>query len=92
MRGDTTDPKGPVPSFDKYSWKHFAFGVLLGRLGTRASTSLILAVAWEIPENSLKIAYPEMFPDPRPDTWGNSIADVFVTQLGWAVGHHFLRS
>jgi hypothetical protein len=78
-------PPGEVQPIDRYTIGHVAWGVMLGLGSVPWWATLGQAVLWEIIENPLKRALPQVFPDARPDTLANSTCDILACMAGWAV-------
>jgi hypothetical protein len=76
-------PKGEVQPVDRYTLGHAALGVMLGLGSVPWWATLGQAVIWELIENPLKRALPQVFPDTRPDTFANSFFDVAACMVGW---------
>lgn len=75
-----------VDLFDRYSFVHAAFGAVMGYLGVPAPVALGISIAWEVAENPLKDALPDVFPNASHDTPLNATGDVISTMAGYALG------
>ena len=79
------------PMFDRFSFVHFAIGVLYYFLGFQFPTAFILAVGWELIENPLKANLPQIFPHATADTIQNAVGDIIAVSSGWALLDIILR-
>lgn len=73
----------PVEPIDRYTLGHVAWGVMLGLGSVPWWITLGQAVLWEMIEDTLKLKFPQVFPDARPDTFANSFFDVTACMVGW---------
>lgn len=71
------------PLVDRFTFVHFTLGVLYAYLDFNFFTSFMLAIFWEVLENSLKAYVPMLFPHATADTWRNSLGDILAVCLGW---------
>jgi hypothetical protein len=76
-------PEGEVQPIDRFTIGHVAWGVMLGLGSVPWWATLGQAVIWELIENPLKRALPQVFPDARPDTFANSFFDIAACMAGW---------
>ena len=77
---------GEQPVLDRYTVGHAAVGVVYGLTSMPWWAALGLAVAWEVVENPLKDAYPQLFPDAKHDRYENAAVDVVAVMAGfWAI-------
>lgn len=78
-----TTPNDPIRPVDRYTIGHFMVGFLGGLRGVPWYWALAGAVGWELIENPLKKAIPEVFPVAVPDTIENASLDVAAWMAGW---------
>ena len=76
--------------FDRFSFAHLAVGVVYALLGLGPVVVLVLAVGWEVVENSLKACLPAVFPSSTRDTLRNALGDVLSVSAGWAIASYLL--
>lgn len=69
--------------FDRFSLVHASYGAFVAKMGGRASTALLTAVAFEFAERELKRRFPDVFPNPSQDSAENMVGDVVVTMVGY---------
>ena len=67
---------------DRFTFAHAAIGVGYALAGLSVVTALLLAVAWEIAENPLKVRFPAIFPHATRDTLRNAVGDVLAVAAG----------
>lgn len=78
--------------FDKFTWAHAFFGLAMGLYGTKSSTALLTAMAWEVGEPFLKKNVPVVFPDASIDDDANKLGDVVGWMAGWVLGDWYKRT
>lgn len=76
---------------DRFTFVHFAIGVVYGWLGLSAIWTGVLAVGWELIENPLKAYAPVVFPHASRDRLRNSIGDTLAVMSGWIAFHLAVR-
>lgn len=69
---------------DRYDLGHYSIGILLGLARVPWWAALGIAVGWELAEDRIKDAVPQLFPRPIDDTFANSALDVAFWMAGWA--------
>jgi len=80
-----------VAPIDRYTSAHAGMGVLLARVGVPWWGALLASVGWELAENSLKKARPELFPYSSIDSFWNAAMDTAGVMAGHAVTTRLLR-
>jgi hypothetical protein len=70
---------------DRFTFVHFGIGVVYGLLHLHLGLAAILAVAWEVVENPLKVRFTFLFPHATADTFQNSVGDIVAVLGGWLV-------
>ena len=68
---------------DKFTLLHIITGHLMREAGFSWQITLALSVMWEAVEPTLKENYPDLFPNPTPDSERNKTVDVLAVMLGW---------
>ena len=72
------------PVVDRYTWAHFAWGVILGAARMPWWGAAGTAVGWELAERPLKRRVPQLFPAKgTQDSLQNSIGDAVAMMGGW---------
>ncbi len=79
------------PVLDRYTWGHAAVGVLYGLGELPWPAVAALAVGWEVIENPLKDALPQIFPDAHHDRYANAAADAAAVMLAYALTRRLTR-
>lgn len=80
-----TTPNDPIRPVDRYTLGHGMVGFLAGLRGVPWYWTLATAIGWELVENPLKRALPEVFPVAVPDTLENAGLDVAAWMAGWGL-------
>jgi len=80
-----TRPGEPVPYVDRFTVGHGMIGFLSGLARLPWWASLGLAIGWEIVENPIKRAAPQLFPVGISDTLENAALDVVAWMAGYGV-------
>jgi hypothetical protein len=80
-----TTPNDPIHLVDRYTLGHAMLGFLAGLRGVPWYATLGVAIAWELVENPLKRALPQVFPVAIPDTIENASLDLVATMAGYGV-------
>lgn len=75
--------------FDRFIFAHILIGATYRYVGIGFLLMIILAVFWEIIENSCKTYLPFIFPHGTKDTFTNLVGDCLGVVSGWAVVHFF---
>lgn len=70
--------------FDRFTLVHFASGVALRAAGVPFWATIVVAIGWELVENSLKDDLPDFFPNATHDVASNAVVDVAAMLAGWA--------
>jgi len=70
---------------DRFTFAHAAIGVGYALAGLGVMSALVLAIAWEIAENPLKVRFPAIFPHATRDTLRNALGDVLAVIAGWSL-------
>lgn len=78
-------PEGPLPIADRFTIGHGMVGFLLGLAQVPWWLVLGQAVVWDIVENPLKRALPQVFPDARPDTLPHVLVDISACMAGFGL-------
>jgi hypothetical protein len=78
--------------FDQYTLAHALFGLAMGLYGTKATTALMTAMAWEVGEPFLKERVPVVFPYTSIDSSENKFGDVVGWMAGWILGDWYKRT
>lgn len=68
---------------DKFTLLHALAGMGMRLIGLQFWQTLILSVAWEVLEPTLKDHFPRLFPQSKKDKLINKVGDVAATMLGW---------
>lgn len=79
------------PLFDRFSLLHAGSGAVLRMAGAKFTTTLAVAIGWELLERPLKRRYPEAFPHATQDTVQNAVGDVFSMLLGWKIAERLTK-
>lgn len=74
-----------VEPADRFTIGHGMIGFLTGLASMPWYYTLGIAVGWELIENPLKRAAPQIFPVGKPDTLANATLDVAAWMLGWTM-------
>ena len=79
---------------DEYSLLHFAVGILMYFLGIRFIPAIVIAIVFEVVENSKPgmsfiQKYMKFWPGGKPsaDSVQNSVSDVIFLAIGWFAGY-----
>lgn len=75
---------------DRFTVAHAAAGILLGLGRVGPGYAVALAVGWELVENPLKDAFPDVFPHPSHDSFANAAGDVLAMMGAWAFARYVL--
>lgn len=79
-------PNDPIRPVDRFTLGHALVGFLGGlHPGVPWYGILGFAIAWEIVENPLKRAVPQMFPAAIPDTLENATLDIAAMMAGYGL-------
>ncbi len=73
------------PPFDVWTLGHLAVGGVARALGASFEATMILAIAWEVAEPTVKQAAPRLFPEPARDSIANKAGDIAAFAAGWWV-------
>jgi hypothetical protein len=74
---------GTEPLVDRFTIGHVAWGSMLGLAAVPWWLVLGQAVLWELVENPLKRALPQVFPSARSDSFAAAAVDVAAVMAGW---------
>ena len=72
-------------TIDRFTAAHFAVGAVMGALRAPWWLAVGSAVAWELVEDPLKRARPDLFYQPTIDTPDNAVVDAAAWVLGWGL-------
>jgi|TARA_R110000824_G_C14723067_1_gene625335 hypothetical protein len=70
---------------DVYTAVHFGAGYAAGEIGVDWRAALAGAIAWEAIEDAIKVAAPDVFAAPPPDSQVNALVDVAAFLFGYVV-------
>ncbi len=76
---------------DRYTVGHAAVGLLCGLAQLPWWGTVTVAIGWELVENPLKDAFPELFPDARHDRYANAAADATAMLAAYALTRAYMR-
>lgn len=76
---------------DRFTIVHFMIGVGYDWIGFSFGIVVLLAIIWEIFENSLKAHFPFIFPHHTADTLRNAVGDFVAVVFGWAVSAYLIE-
>ena len=68
---------------DRFTFAHFGIGLVYAAIGLEFFIACLLAIAWELIENPLKVNFPRVFPHATADTLKNSVGDTLAVIAGW---------
>lgn len=73
---------------DRFTSAHAGVGVTMAAAGLPWWAALVGTVGWELVENHLKDARPDLFPYSSHDSLGNSVADSVAVMAAYLVTRH----
>lgn len=73
-------------AFDRFTLLHMLTGFVCGYFGQNPVLYMTTAVGWEMVEDALKDARPDLFPHPSHDSKANALGDVWAGFFGYCVG------
>ena len=79
------DNQDPV---DVFTAVHFVQGFILGAAGFRISTIAVMACVWELVEDGMKDAEPDLFPKAGHDSKENAVVDILAGVAGAIIAKH----
>lgn len=78
-------------ALDRFTSAHAGVGITMAAFGIPWWATLLSTIGWELIENKLKDARPDLFPYSSHDSFENSVADSTAVMLGFWVARHAMR-